>query len=191
MALVQIEVPEIDPAAFNERIIRACVDRILGGAYGSIGIDDEEREHYGTQPETEFSKTLRKEIIASLKGRLDAELSTTIGTILDQPIRKTNTWGEPDPTDKGTTLRAYVRDSAEKWLSEQVNPYDGKTVTGYNSGREPTRAQYFVNKAVQAAFTDGLDARVKAMVEEVKAGINAKLTDGIATAVKNLLGVRA
>lgn len=165
----------------------------LNTVIGEHRIYDDEEDGYRTEPVT-IGQAVAKQVFADLKrdthyGALQrevlslrteeirAQLEPIVRAAIDQPMRKTNTYGEP--TGEPTTLRALIVAEVEALLKRPADQY---------SREKGTWLQALIREQVDKALRAELAEVLKEEKEKVVAAVRGKAAELIAEAVKAGIG---
>lgn len=184
---LEVEVPDLDPDAFREAVLRAAVDRVLGVTI-TTKQDPETGETWEGRNEAAF-KALRQSVQEAIEQRVQQVVEQRVPVVVDEVLAQEftpmNRWGERAP--KATTIRAMIGEYAERWLTESVNRRDGGT--GYSDGGKVPRLHYLIIVEVESAFKAHLSKVATDAAHEVKAQLAGKVSTEISDTVRRLLGL--
>lgn len=128
---------------------------------------------------------IRKEVLASVKGTVEAECGVIVREVLASQIRRTNTYGEP--IGEPISFRDHIAGLAKSFLEERVDS-DGRP-NGYSDQMKP-RVRWFIDRAVAEVTKNDLTKAIGEAVAEVKKGLTGNMTRMLAEAVNTLLGAK-
>lgn len=116
-------------------------------------------------------------------GRLaEQEIGKVMSKAMDLEFQPLTIWGEA--AGPRISIRAMMLERAQKWLTEHVNSR-GETDTSYGYERNPTRAQWYVRRAVEEVVSHHQSEAIKAIIAETTAQIKGALDAALAEVVAN------
>lgn len=174
--------------------INVTVDNLtLESIIGEVRTWNEDSERYETEGQTlgallaeKLAKSVReseawpeakKRVAVIREEEIRARIVPQIEQAMTEPIRKTNTWGEP--TGQAMTMRELILDEVKKFMSEPADRH-------YRE--KGTVLEKYVRDTVQSTIKTELAEVLAEEKAKVVAAVRAKAADLIAEAVKQGIG---
>lgn len=123
---------------------------------------------------------IRREVSNARFEALESVLSQEVIEAMDEPIRKTNHYG--DPTGEITTLKEMVVEEVKRYLEE-------KTGDGFSSRKYMTRAEKYVQEEVDKVIKRELRVAMDKAQEAAVAVVEETATEVVTAAMRKKLGV--
>ena len=132
---------------------------------------------------------LRRDLEQTITNQLDEQIRKQLAEILtdivETPIQKTNSYGEP--RGEPVSLRERIIKHAEDWLQEAVDE-QGKTKS-YHRDKTMPRAEWMTKRAVRSQLYKLYHERIAEAVQQAKDTLNDELENMIKDAIKSKLNL--
>ena len=173
-----------------ERVVETIAERILKETTYD---EDGDPKSFPSKVEKTLRELVQERVNKRVEEIAEAEIIPKLTDYIDNlTFTKTNSYGEPKAAPQ--TLREYLTEKAEKYLTEDVN-YNGKTKSeeGYNWSKNTTRILYLVREHLQyevktvlekalkeanSQIAGGIQGAIKISLEQILAGIKVGITVG-------------
>lgn len=140
-------------------------------------------KHFADRLTPVINEKLESLTESAFNGAIRKAADEMLKEMLNRPQRKTNSWGEPvgDPV----TMRDYIADRFEKYMSETVDREGRKSTSSYDKGR--TRSEWLIETLGEKEVL----AAAKVEVEKVRKAAESQISAAVANFIASKLAVPA